>query len=79
MKKSGNIFASILRFYVDGFRRMTVGRTLWAIIIIKLVVIFAVLKLFFFPDILATRYDNDEDRAAAVREALVKNPETQKF
>ncbi|MDE6497778.1 MAG: DUF4492 domain-containing protein [Muribaculaceae bacterium] len=79
MKRSGNIFAGVLNFYVEGFRRMTVGRTLWAIIIIKLVVIFAVLKLFFFPDILATRYHNDEDRAAAVREALSHNPETPKL
>ncbi|MDE6160411.1 MAG: DUF4492 domain-containing protein, partial [Muribaculaceae bacterium] len=49
---------------------MTVGRTLWAVIIVKLVVIFAVLKLFFFPDVLATRYDSDAERAEAVREAL---------
>lgn len=39
--------------YADGFRQMTVGRTLWAVIIVKLVVIFAILKLFFFPDFLA--------------------------
>ena len=36
----------------------------------KLVVFFAVLKLFFFPDILSTRYDSDDARAEAVREAL---------
>lgn len=39
------------RLYADGFREMTVGRTLWTIIIIKLVVIFVVLKLLFFPDV----------------------------
>lgn len=77
MRQSANIFTRIVRFYVDGFRRMTLGRTLWAIIIIKVVVLFAVLKLFFFPDILATRYDNDADRAAAVREAL-STPNNQK-
>lgn len=70
MQRTGNIFTRIVRFYVDGFRSMTVGRTLWAIIIIKLVVIFAVLKLFFFPDVLSTRYPTDEMRADAVREAL---------
>lgn len=70
MTGRSNIFVRVVRFYADGFRQMTVGRTLWAIIIIKLVVMFAVLKLFFFPDILATRYDNDADRADAVREAL---------
>lgn len=39
----------IVRFYVDGFRSMTIGRKLWTVIIIKLIVIFGVLKLFFFP------------------------------
>lgn len=56
--------------YVDGFRRMTVGRKLWALIIIKLVVIFLVLKVFFFPDFLASRSDTDEGKANIVRECL---------
>ena len=38
--------------YADGFRNMTLGKTLWAVILIKLFIIFAVLKLFFFPDFL---------------------------
>lgn len=62
----------VFRFYADGFRSMTIGKKLWAIIIIKLIVIFAVLKLFFFPDILGSSYDNDADRARAVRQALTK-------
>lgn len=49
MQSVRDISVRIVRFYVDGFRRMTIGRTLWAIIIVKLVVFFAVLKLFFFP------------------------------
>ncbi|MDE6079023.1 MAG: DUF4492 domain-containing protein [Duncaniella sp.] len=68
------LFSHIYRLYYDGFRNMTIGRTLWAVIIVKLVVIFAVLKLFFFPDLLADRYDTDEERADAVREALIANP-----
>ena len=62
----------VIRFYVEGFREMTVGRTLWAIILIKLFIMFAVLKVFFFPDLLKSRYDTDEDRAAAVRSALTE-------
>jgi len=58
--------------YVDGFRSMTVGRKLWLLIIIKLIVIFAILKLFFFPDVLGTNYDTDAERAAAVRESLTR-------
>jgi len=42
----------ILFFYIDGFKNMSsVGQKLWLIIIIKLVVIFVVLKVFFFPTI----------------------------
>lgn len=49
---------------------MTVGRSLWLMIIIKLVILFAVLKVFFFPDLLSSNYDNDADRAEAVRSTL---------
>ena len=31
---------------------MTVGKTLWAVILIKLFIIFVILKIFFFPDFL---------------------------
>lgn len=56
--------------YRDGFRSMTVGRSLWVIIIIKVVILFAVIRLFFMPDKLAVEYDSDTDRAQAVRTAL---------
>lgn len=60
----------ILSFYADGFRNMRTGRKLWILILIKLILIFGVLKLFFFPDLLRTSHDNDRDRAAAVRSTL---------
>jgi len=60
----------IFRFYRDGFREMTLGRTLWAIILIKLFLLFAVLRLLFFPDPLGGR--SDEERAEIVREELVR-------
>ena len=62
----------IIRFYVEGFKRMTVGKTLWALIILKLFIMFAILKLFFFPDLLSSNYDNDDDRAQHVRNELIK-------
>ena len=46
--------------YVDGFRHMRLGKTLWAIILIKLFIIFVVLKLFFFPDFLKQNAKGDE-------------------
>ena len=49
MDKHGFLYR-VFDLYYDGFRQMTLGKTLWTIIIIKLVVIFLVLKLFFFPN-----------------------------
>lgn len=66
-------FRRVADLYVGGFREMTVGRRLWAIILIKLAIMFLVFKLFFFPDKLAQEYDNDADRARAVRTSLVNS------
>ena len=71
--KKPNIFVRVWRFYIDGFRSMTVGKTLWAIILVKLFVLFFILKLFFFPNILSRDYDNDADRAKAVAANLLNN------
>lgn len=60
----------VCALYADGFRSMTVGRKLWALIIIKLIIIFAILKVFFFPDLLSSSYDSDAARADAVRTEL---------
>lgn len=62
----------IWRFYADGFKSMTIGKKLWALIIVKLILIFLLLRLFFFPDVLQERYDTDDERAEAVRSALTK-------
>jgi len=67
-----NIFIRIFYFYYDGFRNMTVGKRLWIIILIKLFIMFAVLRLFFFPDILKTRFSNDRERGDYVIETLSK-------
>ena len=64
----------IYRFYRDGFRSMTVGRELWLLILVKLFLVFFVLKLFFFPDLLEENYDTDLQRADAVRHSLMQAP-----
>lgn len=67
----------VYRFYRDGFRSMTVGKTLWKIILVKLFIMFAVLKLFFFPDFLATNFTTDEQRADYVTEQITKPAQKQ--
>lgn len=56
--------------YVDGFRNMTIGRTLWAVIIVKLIIMFLVLKLFFFPDFLKQQA-TDGDKASFVSKEMI--------
>jgi hypothetical protein len=49
-------------FYYEGFRSMTLGKTLWVIILIKLFILFFVFKLFFFKDALGS-YKTEEDKS----------------
>lgn len=60
----------VWRFYRDGFASMTVGRTLWLIIGIKLVVFFVIIKWVFFPNFLAGKSDTEEGKAEYVRSRL---------
>ena len=77
--KNNSIPLKIWRFYMEGFRNMTLGKTLWAIILIKLFIMFFILRLFFFPNILQQKYDTDEERANQVIENLMtpNNPKNQ--
>ena len=59
MNKRG-FFYRTFDLYYDGFRSMRLGKTLWAIILIKLFIIFVVLKLFFFPNFLKQHAEGDE-------------------
>lgn len=64
------MFHAVYSFYRDGFRSMTVGKRLWLIIAIKLFVMFAVLKTFYFPNYLNTQFETDADRASHVLEQI---------
>ncbi|MBE6245523.1 MAG: DUF4492 domain-containing protein [Bacteroidales bacterium] len=68
-----NTFRKVYEFYRDGFRNMEVGKTLWIIILIKLAIMFLILRVFFFrPEL--SRYDTDAEKAEHVRENLTKQP-----
>jgi hypothetical protein len=73
MKPLLHAIRSIIRFYSGGFRNMPLwGRQVWIIILIKLFIMFAILKLFLFPDFLRKSYDTDEQRSVYVLEQLTK-------
>ena len=58
--KKDSLAYRVFDLYYDGFRNMRLGRTLWAIILIKLFIIFAILKVFFFPNFLKEHAGGDE-------------------
>lgn len=64
------LLSRIFHLYYDGFRTMTLGKTLWAVILIKLAIIFLVLKLFFFPDFINTNAKNGDKAGFVFKEIL---------
>jgi len=72
MVKIIGVFKRIFRFYYDGFSNLSSwGRKSWLIILIKLFIMFAILKLFFFHDFLESKFMNDTERSEYVREQLI--------
>ena len=67
------MFRNVFHLYYDGFRSMVVGKALWKIILLKLFIMFAILKVFFFPDFLATNFSTDAERADYVLKNLTQN------
>lgn len=51
---------SIWNFYVEGFRNMTWGRPLWVLIFLKVIVLFLVLRLFFFEPVLSGKTEEQK-------------------
>jgi hypothetical protein len=67
-----HLLRRIYKFYYDGFKSMTVGKRLWLIIFIKLFILFAILKTFFFQDFLKSNFESDEERSNYVIEQLTE-------
>ena len=62
----------VFLMYRDGFRAMVLGRTLWKLIAVKLFLMFAVLKLFFFSNFLEHNFHTDRERSAHVLDTLTR-------
>ena len=60
MRKDSFLYRAFDLYY-DGFRNMTLGKTLWLIIAIKLFIMFAILKVFFFPNYIGQHAESGEE------------------
>ena len=69
MRKDSLLYRAFDLYY-DGFRHMTLGRTLWAVILVKLVIIFVVLKIFFFPNFIGQHAEEGEEADFVANELM---------
>ncbi len=65
-----NGWLKVWTFYSEGFRQMTLGRVLWTIILVKLFIMFVVLKLFFFPNFVKSNAEDGQEAQFVADELL---------
>ena len=63
---------NISSLYIDGFRNMKLGKSLWLVIAIKLLIMFGILKVFIFDESLNSKFEIDEAKADFVISNLTK-------
>jgi hypothetical protein len=69
-----NFLRKALNLYIDGFRNLLVTeKKVWLIILSKLFIMFFILKLFFFPNILKRDFSPGEDSSNHIIKELT-NP-----
>lgn len=61
------VLRRIWQLYADGFRNMTWGRPLWFLVLLKLIILFAVLRVFFFRPVLAGKTDEEKSEIVGAR------------
>ncbi|EGJ3601237.1 DUF4492 domain-containing protein [Campylobacter jejuni] len=62
--------SQIFNFYKEGFKNLTLGKTLWKIIFIKLFVMFVILKLFVFGVNFNSIFKSDKEKSTFVLKNL---------
>lgn len=67
-----NMIINIYRLYYDGFKNMKIGKTLWKLILVKLLLIFIVLNHFVYDKSIKTEYITFEAKSNFVYENLIK-------
>jgi len=61
------------RFYIDSFLHVgKYGKRLIMIVLIKLFIMFAILKVFFFKDFLGSKFSTDKQKSEYVINSLTK-------
>lgn len=66
-----------ISLYTDGFKNQSkVGKRLWLILLIKLFIMFAILKIFFFPNFLKSKFSTDQEKSDYIINTITKQNHT---
>ena len=68
-----NFIKKFFRLYYDGFKSMKIGKTLWTVIAIKVILLYGVLKFFVFDENLKSLYPKEEEKIHFVLDNLTKD------
>ena len=59
-----NPLKKLFILYKEGLKNQSkLGRRLWILVAIKLIIMFAILKIFFFPDFLKSKFNTEEEKS----------------
>ena len=70
MSKISNRLYAVWHLYRDGFKNMTWGKPLWLLIFLKLFIMFAILRVFFFRPAMSGM--TEEEKSETVGTHLTK-------
>lgn len=76
MSRLADRLRPVWELYRDGFRNMTWGKPLVWLILLKIFILFAILRIFFFKPAMAGM--SDGQKSEAVGERLTQQPHIQK-
>jgi hypothetical protein len=65
----------IFQFYSESFKSMEWGRELWVLVLVKLFIMFVILRLFFFPRFLG-QFDTVSEKEEYVSNELIHRATT---
>ncbi len=74
MKKSSFLYKAF-NLYYEGFKNMTIGKTLWTVILIKLFIMFVVVKLLFFPNFISSNAEEGQEADFVSQEMMSRTVE----
>lgn len=67
-----NKYLNIFNMYKDGFKNLTLGKVLWKLIFIKLVIILLVLNFFIYDKSINTEFKTENQKVDFVYKNITK-------